>query len=197
MDALVAMQVKRQARGGCPLGSLAGQLAEHDPGARAALAEGLGRLGGPRRGPGWRRCRSTASGTYEARPGRSPGDDGADARGGCCSRRSDATPGSCAPRSTRRCPAHAQTPPERAVGEQWYEALTARLRKDGEPQLGSPSRNDSAAPAQNNQLGLDGHNMSEQLKPAGHITLCARSAVPFERFLAKWLDVLSGRTLNG
>jgi TetR/AcrR family transcriptional regulator, transcriptional repressor for nem operon len=43
MDALVAMQVERQARGGCPLGSLAGQLAEHDPQARAALAEGLGR----------------------------------------------------------------------------------------------------------------------------------------------------------
>src|SRR5271155_692024 len=43
MDALVAMQVERQARGGCPLGSLAGHLAEHDPQARAALAEGLGR----------------------------------------------------------------------------------------------------------------------------------------------------------
>jgi TetR/AcrR family transcriptional regulator, transcriptional repressor for nem operon len=43
MDALVAMQVQRQARGGCPLGSLAGQLAEGDPQARAALAEGLGR----------------------------------------------------------------------------------------------------------------------------------------------------------
>jgi TetR/AcrR family transcriptional regulator, transcriptional repressor for nem operon len=43
MDALVALQVKRQARGGCPLGSLAGQLAERDPEARAALAEGLGR----------------------------------------------------------------------------------------------------------------------------------------------------------
>src|SRR5271155_715243 len=43
MDALVAMQVERQARGGCPLGSRAGQLAERDPEARAALAEGLGR----------------------------------------------------------------------------------------------------------------------------------------------------------
>jgi TetR/AcrR family transcriptional regulator, transcriptional repressor for nem operon len=43
MDALVAMQVQRQARGGCPLGSLAGQLAERDPQARAALADGLGR----------------------------------------------------------------------------------------------------------------------------------------------------------
>lgn len=43
MDALVALQVERQARGGCPLGSLAGQLAERDPEARAALAEGLGR----------------------------------------------------------------------------------------------------------------------------------------------------------
>ncbi len=43
MDALVAIQVQRQARGGCPLGSLAGQLAERDPQARVALAEGLGR----------------------------------------------------------------------------------------------------------------------------------------------------------
>jgi TetR/AcrR family transcriptional regulator, transcriptional repressor for nem operon len=43
MDALVAIQVQRQARGGCPLGSLAGQLAERDALARAALADGLGR----------------------------------------------------------------------------------------------------------------------------------------------------------
>jgi len=42
-DALVALQVERQARGGCLIGSLAGQLAERDPQARAAIAEGLGR----------------------------------------------------------------------------------------------------------------------------------------------------------
>jgi AcrR family transcriptional regulator len=42
-DALVALQVERQARGGCPIGSLAGQLAEQDPGARAAIAAGLDR----------------------------------------------------------------------------------------------------------------------------------------------------------
>lgn len=41
--ALVDFQVDRQARGGCPLGSLAGQLAERDPEARAAIAEGLAR----------------------------------------------------------------------------------------------------------------------------------------------------------
>jgi TetR/AcrR family transcriptional repressor of nem operon len=41
MDALVARQVECEARGGCPLGSLAGQLAERDPDARAALAHGL------------------------------------------------------------------------------------------------------------------------------------------------------------
>jgi TetR/AcrR family transcriptional repressor of nem operon len=41
MDALVALQLELQARGGCPLGSLAGQLAERDPEARAALARGL------------------------------------------------------------------------------------------------------------------------------------------------------------
>jgi TetR/AcrR family transcriptional repressor of nem operon len=42
-DALVALQETRQARGGCPIGSLAGQLAEHDDGARSELAEGMDR----------------------------------------------------------------------------------------------------------------------------------------------------------
>jgi len=42
-DALVAMQAERQACGGCPIGSLAGQLAERDPQARAAIADGLAR----------------------------------------------------------------------------------------------------------------------------------------------------------
>jgi len=39
----VAVQVERQARGGCPIGSLAGQLAERDEGARLALADGFDR----------------------------------------------------------------------------------------------------------------------------------------------------------
>lgn len=43
MDALVAIQVRRQACGGCPLGSLVGQFAESDPKARAAIATGLDR----------------------------------------------------------------------------------------------------------------------------------------------------------
>jgi AcrR family transcriptional regulator len=43
MDALVAAQVARAGVGGCPIGSLAGQLAERDPHARTALANGLGR----------------------------------------------------------------------------------------------------------------------------------------------------------
>lgn len=42
-QALVDLQIDRQARGGCPIGSLAGQLAERDPQARAAIADGLGR----------------------------------------------------------------------------------------------------------------------------------------------------------
>jgi TetR/AcrR family transcriptional repressor of nem operon len=42
-DSLVQLQVDRQARGGCPIGSLAGQLAEQDPGARTAIAGGLER----------------------------------------------------------------------------------------------------------------------------------------------------------
>jgi AcrR family transcriptional regulator len=43
IDALVTLQQARHARGGCPIGSLAGQLAEHDEGARHELADGLGR----------------------------------------------------------------------------------------------------------------------------------------------------------
>jgi TetR/AcrR family transcriptional regulator, transcriptional repressor for nem operon len=43
LDATVALQEDRQARGGCPIGSLAGQLAEHDEGARLALADGFER----------------------------------------------------------------------------------------------------------------------------------------------------------
>ena len=42
-DALVELQVDRQACGGCPIGSLAGQLVERDPEARAAIAAGIGR----------------------------------------------------------------------------------------------------------------------------------------------------------
>src|SRR5579871_3792630 len=42
-DALVQLQVDRQSRGGCPIGSLAGQLAEQDAGAREAIAAGLDR----------------------------------------------------------------------------------------------------------------------------------------------------------
>jgi AcrR family transcriptional regulator len=42
-NALVELQRERQARGGCPIGSLAGQLAERDPHARAAIADGLNR----------------------------------------------------------------------------------------------------------------------------------------------------------
>jgi TetR/AcrR family transcriptional repressor of nem operon len=42
-DALVTLQQTRRAKGGCPIGSLAGQLAERDEGARLALADGLDR----------------------------------------------------------------------------------------------------------------------------------------------------------
>jgi TetR/AcrR family transcriptional regulator, transcriptional repressor for nem operon len=42
-NALVAAQQDRQASGVCPIGSLAGQLAERDPLARAAIADGLER----------------------------------------------------------------------------------------------------------------------------------------------------------
>jgi len=42
-DFMVHHQIERQARGGCPIGSLAGQLAERDPKARAAIAAGFNR----------------------------------------------------------------------------------------------------------------------------------------------------------
>ena len=42
-DALVRLQAARQAKGGCPIGSLAGQLGEQDEGARLELADGLDR----------------------------------------------------------------------------------------------------------------------------------------------------------
>ena len=42
-DALVQLQVDRQACGGCPIGSLAGQLVERDPEARVAIAAGISR----------------------------------------------------------------------------------------------------------------------------------------------------------
>jgi TetR/AcrR family transcriptional regulator, transcriptional repressor for nem operon len=44
--ALVALQEQREARGGCPIGSLVGQLAERDPGARENLADGFQRWEG-------------------------------------------------------------------------------------------------------------------------------------------------------
>ena len=40
---MVHLQAAKQARGGCPIGSLAGQLAERDPKARAAIAAGFDR----------------------------------------------------------------------------------------------------------------------------------------------------------
>jgi TetR/AcrR family transcriptional repressor of nem operon len=42
-DALIELQRSRRCRGGCPIGSLASELADHDPEARADLATGLGR----------------------------------------------------------------------------------------------------------------------------------------------------------
>ena len=42
-DLLVGLQRERHYEGGCPIGSLAGELAETDPAARAALAAGFGR----------------------------------------------------------------------------------------------------------------------------------------------------------
>ena len=43
LDAIVAVQAQRDCHGGCPIGSLAGQVAERDPGARQVLADGFDR----------------------------------------------------------------------------------------------------------------------------------------------------------
>ncbi len=48
-DALVALQVDRQATGGCPIGGLVGELADHDAQARALLADGYDRWEAPLR----------------------------------------------------------------------------------------------------------------------------------------------------
>jgi TetR/AcrR family transcriptional repressor of nem operon len=42
-DALIELQRSRRCQGGCPIGSLASELADHDPEARADLATGFGR----------------------------------------------------------------------------------------------------------------------------------------------------------
>ncbi len=42
-EALITLQQTRNAKGGCPIGSLASQLAEQDEGARLELADGLDR----------------------------------------------------------------------------------------------------------------------------------------------------------
>lgn len=49
LDALVQLQVAAGARGGCPVGSLVGQLAEADEGARKVLAESFARWEEPLR----------------------------------------------------------------------------------------------------------------------------------------------------
>jgi AcrR family transcriptional regulator len=49
LDALVELQVAVRARGGCPVGSLVGQLAETDEAARAALADSFARWEQPLR----------------------------------------------------------------------------------------------------------------------------------------------------
>ena len=49
LDKLVDLQAQRQAVGGCPIGGLAGQLAETDELARAALAAGFDRWESPLR----------------------------------------------------------------------------------------------------------------------------------------------------
>ena len=67
--ALVDLQKEREARGGCPIGSLVGQLAERDPGARANLADGFERWEAHLR-DGLERMRQRGRLSVNADPGR-------------------------------------------------------------------------------------------------------------------------------
>jgi AcrR family transcriptional regulator len=68
-DDLVALQVDRQAVGGCPIGSLAGELAETDEQARSELAAGYDRWEAPLR-EGLERMRAQRKLKRHADPGR-------------------------------------------------------------------------------------------------------------------------------
>ncbi len=68
-DDLVQLQVKRQGVGGCPIGSLAGELAETDEQARAELAGGYDRWEAPLR-EGLERMRSDGKLRRTADPAR-------------------------------------------------------------------------------------------------------------------------------
>jgi TetR/AcrR family transcriptional regulator, transcriptional repressor for nem operon len=69
LDELVDLQVQRHAVGGCPIGGLAGQLAETDELARHALAAGFDRWEGPLR-EGLERMRSQGKLVRAADPSR-------------------------------------------------------------------------------------------------------------------------------
>ena len=67
LDHLVELQVTREAAGGCPIGSLAGELAENDERARRELAGGYDRWEHPLR-EGLERMRSTGKLRRSANP---------------------------------------------------------------------------------------------------------------------------------
>ena len=69
LDRLVDLQAQRQAVGGCPIGGLAGQLAETDDLARAALAAGFDRWERPLR-EGLQKMRSQGKLARSADPSR-------------------------------------------------------------------------------------------------------------------------------
>ena len=69
LDELVELQVERQAVGGCPIGGLAGELAETDEAARRALAAGFDRWEEPLRA-GLEKMRAQGKLRRAADPGR-------------------------------------------------------------------------------------------------------------------------------
>ena len=67
LDLLAQDQIGKQARGGCPIGSLVGQLAEIDPDARAEIAAGFDRWEAPLR-DGLTRMRARGKPRKDANP---------------------------------------------------------------------------------------------------------------------------------
>lgn len=68
LDAIVELQVEQEHPAGCPIATLAGQLADHDEQARLILADGLGRWE-----EGLRRGLQTMAARGELKPGADPG----------------------------------------------------------------------------------------------------------------------------
>jgi len=110
-DSLVQHQTGRQACGGCPIGSLAGQLAESDPDAGAAIAAGLERWEEHLR-EGLSRMRTRGKLRKDADPAALATATMASIQGGLLLTQVRRDPTSSASRSTQRATTSAPRPPD-------------------------------------------------------------------------------------